>query len=187
MAQAELLFGYMTLVVRTAGEVPGLLDRLQDAAVAIDPAEPLYDFDTMETLLADATARDRLAAIVFGAFAILAIALSAAGIYGVVSYQMARRTREIGLRMALGASRSRVLRKVVGEAAALALLGIALGAAVAAAGTRLVASFLHGVSAHDPLTYFGVSALLLTIAVVAALVPALRAASIHPVEALRCE
>jgi putative ABC transport system permease protein len=187
MAQAELLFGYMTLVVRTAGEVPGLLDRVQDAAVAIDASEPLFDFDTVETLVADATARDRLAALVFGAFAVLAIVLSAAGIYGVVSYQMARRTREIGVRIALGASRRRVLGQVVGEAATLALIGIGLGLGLAALGTRIVASFLYGISAHDPLTFIGVSALLLAIAVTAALIPALRAASIHPVQALRSE
>jgi putative ABC transport system permease protein len=187
MAQAELLFGYMTLVVRTPADVPGLVDRLQDAAIAIDPAEPLYDFDSIETLIADATARDRLAALVFGAFAVLAIVLSAAGIYGVVSYQMARRTREIGVRMALGARRVQVLGRVVGEAAALALLGIAMGAVLAGAGTRLVAAFLYGVSAHDPLTYFAVSGLLFTIAIAAALVPAMRASSIHPVQALRSE
>jgi ABC-type antimicrobial peptide transport system permease subunit len=100
---------------------------------------------------------------------------------------MARRTREIGVRIALGASRGRVLGQVVGEAAVLALIGIGLGVGVAALGTRVVASFLYGVSAHDPVTFIGVSALLLAVAVTAALIPALRAASIHPIQALRFE
>jgi predicted permease len=186
LAQAELVFGYMTLVVRTSGRAPPI-DALQDAAIAIDAAEPLYDFDTVETLLADATAKDRLAALVFGLFAILALVLSSAGIYGVVSYQVARRTREIGVRMALGASRARVLESVVGETALLALLGIALGLTLATLATRIASGFLFGISAHDPLTFAGVSVLLFTVAAVAALVPALRAASIAPVAALRIE
>ncbi len=187
MAQAEYLFGYMTLVVRTAGSAPGLVDRLQEAALSLDPAEPLYEFDTMETLLADATARDRLAAAVFGLFAILALVLSAAGIYGVVSYQVAQRTREIGVRMALGASRVRVLQEVVGEAALLAVAGIVIGLAAGAAATRVASSFLHDISARDPLTFAAVAGLLFAIAVFAAYVPAARAAGIAPVEALRRE
>ena len=187
MHQAEFLFGYMTIVVQTAGQVAGLSDRMQTAALELDPAEPLYRFETIETVLADATARDRLAALVFGVFAMLALVLSAAGIYGVVSYQIARRTREIGVRMALGASRRRVLETVVGEAAILALAGIGLGVASAFAGTRIASGLLYGISPRDPVTFVAVSVLLFSVAILAALIPALRAASVAPVVALRVD
>jgi predicted permease len=187
LAQAEVLFGYMTLVVRTAGEVPGLTDAMRDAATSIDPSEPLYEFDTIETLLADATMRDRVAALVFGAFAAIAIVLAAAGIYGVISYQVAARTREIGVRLALGSSRGRVLGSVVGEAAVLSATGIAVGLGIAIAAARTAGGFLHGISANDPATLAGVSALLLGVSLMAAFVPARRAASVPPVEALRTD
>jgi predicted permease len=187
LGQAEVLFGYMTVVARAAGASPGLVERMREAATTVDPNEPLYDFDTIETLLAEATELDRVAAFVFGLFAVLALILSAAGIYGVISYQVARRTREIGVRMALGASRTRVVGGVVGEAAALTTVGLVLGLLGAAAATRVAGGFLYGISARDPLTFASVSALLFTVAVVAALVPAARAASIEPVRALRAE
>jgi putative ABC transport system permease protein len=185
--QAEVLFGYMSFVVRTRGPAPGIEDRLRDVALALDPTEPIYDVQTLETLRGRATARERLAAIVFGAFALLAVVLSAAGIYGVISYQVARRTREIGVRMALGAARGGVVARVVGEAAGLAALGIGIGLIVALLATRSAEAFLFGISATDPATFAVTSVLLLGIAVVAALLPALRAAAIPPVEALRYE
>jgi predicted permease len=187
LAQAEVLFGYMTVVVRTQGNIAGLVDRMRDAATAIDPNEPLYDFATIETLLAEATELDRVAAFVFGLFAVLALVLSAAGIYGVISYQVARRTREIGVRMALGATRRKVVSGVVGEAAVLASVGVALGLGGAALATRVASGFLYDISARDPLTFVTVSALLLMVAMVAALVPAVRAASIDPLRALRSD
>jgi predicted permease len=187
LSQAEVLFGYMTVVVRTHGAAAGVEDRIRDIAVELDATEPLYDLQTLETLRGQATARERLAAIVFGAFAVLAIALSAAGIYGVISYQVARRTREIGVRMALGAARGSVLARVVGEAVALAAAGIAIGTVAALVATRSAAGFLFGISTTDPVTFVGTAALLLAIAVLAALVPALRAASVHPLQALRYE
>src|SRR5690606_7128059 len=110
-----------------------------------------------------------------------------AGIYGVISYQVARRTRENGVRMALGAGRGSALARVVGEAALLAAAGIAIGTVTALLATRSAAAFLFGVSATDPVTFAGTAALLLAIAVLAALVPALRAASVHPLHALRYE
>jgi putative ABC transport system permease protein len=187
VAQAELLFGYMTIVVRTNADGPDVVPGMRAVAGALDPSEPLYDIDTIEALRATATARDRMTAVVFGAFALLAVVLAGAGIYGVIAYQVARRTREIGVRIALGASRARVVHEVVSEAARLALLGIALGAAGALAGTRFVRSLLFGVAPTDPITFGAVAILLLGVAVAAALVPAARAASIQPVEALRSE
>ena len=187
LPQAEVLFGYMTIAVRTRGDAALHEPRIREAGLSVDPTEPLYDIETIEQLLGDATARERLAAMVFGAFAILAIVLSAAGIYGVISYQVARRTREIGVRIALGAARSSVVSRVVGEAAILAGAGIGIGVLVAAMATRSAESFLFGVSATDPATFAATALLLLSIAVIAALVPALRAAAIQPVEALRYE
>ncbi len=187
LGQAEVLFGYMTLVAQLTGDMAGGIDRIREAAIAIDPNEPLFDFETVEMLLAEATELDRVAAFVFGLFAVLALVLSAAGIYGVVSYQVARRTREIGVRMALGASRRKVVSTVVGEAALLAAIGVTLGLLGAAAGTRVAGGFLYGIGARDPVTFAGVSVLLFAVAVFAAVVPAVRAASIDPLHALRAE
>jgi putative ABC transport system permease protein len=185
LAQAEHVFGYMTVVMRGFGDVAALAEPVRQAAVSLDPAEPLWGLATMETLVGRATLRDRLAALVFSLFAMLALLLSAAGIYGVISYQVTRRTREIGVRMALGASRARVTATVVGEAMGLAALGVVCGSAVALAGTRLARGMLFGVSTTDPATFLGVALLLLAVAMLAAIVPAVRAAAVHPIAALR--
>jgi ABC-type antimicrobial peptide transport system permease subunit len=163
------------------------VQQIRAAAVAQDPNEPFYQIEHIETLRANATARDRMAALVFSGFALLAITLSAAGIYGVIAYQVTRRTREIGVRIALGASRSRVVRDVVGEAAGLALVGIAIGVVGALVATRFAGAMLYGVAPWDPVTFGSVSLLLLGVALAAALVPAARAAGIEPMIALRAE
>jgi predicted permease len=185
--QAELLFGFMTIVARTKPGADDVEPAMRDVAVSVDPSEPLYDIDTIEALRAQATVRDRLTAAVFGSFALIAVVLAAAGIYGVIAYQVARRTREIGVRIALGASRARVVRDVVREASGLALSGIALGCVGAFAGARLARGMLFGVEPTDPLTFGAVALLLLAVAITAALVPAARAAGIQPVEALRSD
>ena len=187
LAQVELVFGFMTIVARTEPGASGVAQQMHEAAIAQDPNEPFYQVEHIETLRADATARDRMAALVFSGFALLAIALSAAGIYGVIAYQVTRRTREIGVRIALGAGWSRVVRDVVGEAAGLAVAGIVIGVVAALVATRFAASLLYGVAPWDPLTFAVVSLLLLGVALAAALVPAARAAGIEPMEALRTE
>jgi putative ABC transport system permease protein len=187
LAQTEMLFGFMTIVVRSASGAAGVEDRMRETAVAVDPGEPFYQVERIETLREVVTARDRMAALVFSIFALLAIALSAAGIYGVIAYQVARRTREIGVRIALGAGRSRVIRNVVGEAAILTLAGITCGLLAAIVLSRFTTSMLHGVAPWDPLTFAVVSLLLFGVAVAAALVPGIKAARIQPVEALRTE
>jgi ABC-type antimicrobial peptide transport system permease subunit len=177
----------MTIVTRTKPAAGDIGPAMRAIAVSLDPSEPLYDIDTIEALRAGATVRERLTATVFGAFALIAVVLAAAGIYGVIAYQVARRTREIGVRIALGASRGRVVRDVVREAAGLAVAGIALGSVGAFAGARLARGLLFGVEPTDPLTFGSVALLLLAVAITAALVPAARAAGVQPVEALRSD
>ena len=185
--QTELLFGFLTIVVQTAPGASGIAQGMRAAALAVDPSEPLYGIDTIEGLRAEATARSRMIALLFSAFALVAVVLAAAGIYGVISYQVARRTREIGVRMALGASRGRVVREVVGEAAVLAVLGVALGTIGALGAVRLARGMLYGVAPTDPLTFGSVATLLMALAITAALVPAAKASGIQPVEALRAD
>ena len=185
--QTELLFGFLTIVVRTAPGASGIAQAMRAAALAVDPSEPLYGIDTIEALRSDATARSRMMALLFSAFALVALVLAAAGIYGVISYQVARRTREIGVRMALGASRGRVVREVVGEAAVLGVIGVALGTIGALAAVRFARGMLYGVAPTDPLTFGSVAALLMAVALAAALVPAAKASGIQPVEALRAD
>jgi len=129
----------------------------------------------------------RVTLIMLGAFSALALVLAAIGIYGVISYAVTMRTREIGIRLALGAQRTDVLRMVVGQGAALAITGVALGLATSFALTRLMSSLLFGVSATDPLTFAGVAIVLLSVAVLAIFIPTARASKIDPVSALRYE
>ena len=184
MAQAQYLFGYMTVVARGRPGVD-VAAGIRSAAVALDPNEPLYELATMNGLLRNSIARDRFITTSFGAFGLLALLLSAAGIYGVISYQVARRTHEIGVRMALGAGRRRVLGQVLREAAGMSLFGIVLGLGAAFGVARLLRFFLFEIRHTDPLIFSAVPALLLTVALAAAFVPARRAASVDPVRAMR--
>src|SRR5262249_2179158 len=129
----------------------------------------------------------RLSMILLSAFAALALVLSCIGIYGVISYLVGQRTQEIGVRMALGAQRTDVIRLVLGQAAKMTLLGVAVGIATALGLTRLMASQLFGVTAHDPLTYVGVAILLALVALLACYLPARRALRVDPIVALRHE
>jgi ABC-type antimicrobial peptide transport system permease subunit len=153
----------------------------------LDSREVVYAVQTLDQVIAGALAPRRISMILLGVFAGLALVLACVGIYGVVSYLVGQRTHEIGVRIALGAQRSDVMRLVLGEGAKMALVGVASGIAAAFGLTRLMANQLFGVTAHDPLTYAAVAVLLMLVALFACYIPARRAVRLDPVAALRCE
>ena len=156
------------------------LNQFDGDTVAFQP-EP------METIVADSIARQRFTMILFSGFAAIALLLASVGIYGVMSYIVGQRTQEIGIRMALGAQRGDVLRTFLREGVRMTLIGIAAGGAAALVLARLMTSILFGVKATDPLTFGGVALLLCAIALLACYIPARRAASVDPMQALRSE
>jgi ABC-type antimicrobial peptide transport system permease subunit len=141
----------------------------------------------MEQLVDASVGQRKLSMILLGVFSLIALLLASIGIYGVMSYSVAQRTRELGIRMALGAARPRVLGLVVGQGMVLASAGVVIGLAAAFGLTRLLTTQLYGVSATDPMTFVGVSALLIGVALLATLLPAMRATRVDPVVALRDE
>ncbi|NDQ55959.1 MAG: ABC transporter permease [Acidipila sp.] len=177
----------MSLLIRAKGDPMNLAPAVRTLVRGIDADLPLYDIQTMESVVADSIAPDRFSAILLGAFAAVALLLAAAGLYGVISYSVSQRTQEIGIRMALGAKSESVLRLVLGEGLKLATTGLALGLVGSLALTRLIASQLHGVRAADPATFIGVALLLAATALAACYVPARRAMRVDPMVALRHE
>jgi len=147
----------------------------------------IYGAQTLEGIVSDSVASQRFTMTLLGAFAVLAVILASIGVYGVISYVVGQRTHEIGLRMALGAYRLDVLRLVVGESVAMAMVGVAVGIGASFALTRLLAKMLYGVSAHDPITFAVCAILLVSVALAASCVPARRAMRVDPVVALRHE
>ena len=174
------------LVVRGVGDPKLLVSAIRESIRAIDKNVPV-EFSTMDALLADSVSQQRFQMRLLALFAALALALAAVGIYGVVSYSVSRRTREIGIRVALGAERADVLRLVLGEGARLAVIGVAIGIAGAVSLNRVLASQLYGIGAVNPDTYAVVSALLLLVAFAATYIPARRAMKVDPMVALRYE
>lgn len=177
----------MSLVVRTVGEPMDMAPVVRAQLQKIDKDQPIYNVNSMESVIADSVAQPRLTTILLGLFAIVALVLAGTGIYGVVSYSVAQRTQEIGLRMAMGAQRTDILKLVIGQAMFLAAIGIVLGLVIAVAGTRLVSSLLFEVSATDLMTLSFTSLLLAAVTLLACLVPARRALKLDPLVAIRYE
>jgi putative ABC transport system permease protein len=175
-----------SLVVR-AERTAAIAAGLRAAVEAVDPQQPLYDVKTMAEVVAGSIADRRLNLALVGGFAAVALLLAALGVYGVISYTVAQSTREIGIRMSLGAQRGDVFRLVVGQGALLAGVGMAAGLLGALAVTRLMAGLLFTVGARDPLTFVAAPLLLLSVALAACALPALRATRVQPVMALRAE
>jgi putative ABC transport system permease protein len=175
------------LVVRTDLDPLSLAAAVRRTVWEVDKDQPVSKIRTMEEIVSESVARQRFSMLLFGIFAVLALALAAVGIYGVMSYSVAQRTREFGIRMALGAQRSDVLKLAVGQGLKLVLVGIVIGLGAAFLLTRVMSSLLFRVSATDPLTFIIISLVLIGVAVVASFVPALRATRIDPMDALRYE
>jgi len=166
----------------------GSLERtIRNEMKSLDPTLPPANFRTMESLVANAIARPRFSTLLLSLFATTALLLTAVGLYGVVAYATTERTREIGIRIALGASGGNVLALVIRQGMLPALIGLAFGLAGALALTRLLANQLYGVKATDPLTFAAVTALLSLVAFLACWLPARRAARVDPMVALRYE
>jgi len=177
----------MALSVRTQNDPAGMASSIRNQIAAVDKELAVANIETMTTILNRSVAPRRAVMILLVSFGILAAVLAVIGIYGVLSHTVANRSQEIGVRIALGASSSDVLRLVIGQGAKLTLIGVGLGAGAAFALTRLMASLLYGVSATDVLTFIAVSLLLAGVALGACFVPARRAARVDPMVALRYE
>jgi len=177
-----------TILVKTAGDPALLASAVAHAVGSVDPDVPLYQVQTVETIASDRVAERRLAAILISIFGVLALLLAAVGIYGVMSLAVTQRSRELGIRMALGAQRRDILRSVIGSGMLLAFLGLGIGLAAAFFGLApLVSSVLFQVTATDPPTYTLSPLILLVVALLACWLPAMRATRVDPMVALRCE
>jgi putative ABC transport system permease protein len=182
-----VLEGNMSVTLRAAGNSVAMLDSVRHAVAEVDKSVPVYQIKTVEDLLSDSGSLRRLDMGLFGAFAALALTLASVGVYGVMAYLVAQRTREIGIRMALGARRADVLRMIVFHGARLALAGVAVGIAGAFALTRLMVSLLYQVSPTDLWTFVMVGGFVLAFILLACYVPSIRATRVDPNVALRCE
>jgi ABC-type antimicrobial peptide transport system permease subunit len=176
----------MSLAVR-ADATPALVRALAAQVAALDPEVPVYQERALDQLVSDAVAEPRLYAILFAAFAGTALLLAAVGVYGVVALAVGQRTREFGVRVALGAARGSVMRLVLRQALTPVALGLTIGLVGAWASGRLLSTLLFGVSASDPSAFVVVVAVLMAAAAAAVYVPARRATGIAPTEALRAE
>lgn len=177
----------MTLLVRTAGEPSAIVPAIARAVQEIDPAQPVFQVRRLHDWLDESAAQPRFTTTLSGVFAVVALLLAAVGVYGVLSYSVAQRTQEIGVRMAIGAARGQILRLVLRGGMAWALLGIAIGLLGAFALSQVLGSLLFDVGARDPLTYSLVGVMLALVAMLACYIPAARATRIDPVIALRAE
>jgi predicted permease len=187
MRRTMRLFRTMTLVVRGRGDVAAIVTTIRDVVHEIDPGLPLYSVQTMQDIVDQSTAQPRLNKTLLGMFAGAALLLAGLGIYGVVSYSVAQRRQEIGVRVALGARPGDVMRLVLGEGARLAGIGVAIGVLAAVFATRLIQSWLFEIGRVDPLTFTCVAAGLVVVSLAASYIPARRATKVDPLLAMRTD
>ncbi len=175
----------MEVVLRTRLDVPSAVTSARNAIHTVDADLPIANVRPLASLVDDSVARPKFSMLLLAAFGAFALILACIGIYGVISYSVAQRTREIGVRVALGANRLNIFRMILGEGARLAGLGIAIGIAVALGVTRMMSSFLYEVRPTDPATFAAVCVILLSVAALACYLPARRATRVDPLVALR--
>jgi putative ABC transport system permease protein len=187
MSERGAHMAYITLVVRTAGDPAALAPAVKEVVWSLDRNLPVSQVLTMDAVVAEANAQPRFQMLMMGIFAGVAMVLAAVGIYGLMSYSVARRTHEIGIRISLGAGRGEVLRMVLSQALTLALAGSAVGLVSALLLARLMTNLLFGVKPTDPATFIAVALTLAAVSVVASYLPARRAMRIDPMVALRYE
>jgi predicted permease len=177
----------MNLILRTAGDPHQWAGAARAAVAAVDRDQPVTAVNTMEEVLATSTAQQRFSVFLLGVFSVTALALAAVGLYGAIAYSVAERTREMGIRIALGAAKGEILRMIVGQGLALALAGLAIGTVAALALTRLMSGLLFQTGAADPASFAASALLFAAVAALASYVPARRATRVDPTEALRYE
>jgi putative ABC transport system permease protein len=177
----------VTLHVRASGGAAAAQASVRAAVRRVDDALPLFDVRTLRTHVDVSMGAFGVATLFLSAAGLQALALAAIGIYGVVAFSVARRTREIGIRMALGATPARVLRFVMGQGLVLSLVGVVLGVAMALASTRILAGLLYGIGPRDPITFAATALGLVAVALLACWIPARRALRVNPLAALRYE
>jgi putative ABC transport system permease protein len=175
------------LVVRTASDPISMISAVRAQVSSIDTDQPLYNVRTMEQVLSESISRQRFNTLLISLFTVVAVALAAVGIYGVISYSVSHRSHEIGIRMALGAQQRDILKMIIEYGLKLALVGVAIGLVAAFVLTRVMTSLLYGVSAIDPFTFATGTIILIGVALLGCYIPARRATKVEPVVALRYE
>jgi len=179
--------GAFALMIKTAGDPMSYVKQVREAVYSVDPTQPITDIKTLDELRGDTLAGTRLTSLLLGLFAALALAIAATGLSGVTALLVSQRTREIGIRLALGAQRGQVLRMVLLQGMRVILIGLAVGLAGALVGTRVMKALLFNTAVTDPVTFAGVALVLLAVALLASYIPARRVTRVDPMIALRAE
>jgi len=187
MPQSQVPFTQLIVVVKSSNDPHSLISSVNREVRSMDQELPVFSIKTMEEYISASVAAPRFNTTLLSIFAAVALVLTIIGLYGVMSYSVAQRTNEIGIRMALGAQTRDVLALIVKQGVMLVLIGLGLGMVGALALTRLLATLLFGVTAKDPMTFISIAALLSLVALLACFIPAWRATRVDPLEALRCE